>query len=208
MTPQRVLVGYITRAGYVREVAEAIAQRLQAHGYETDVADLELSIRHPRKYEAVVLGCGARFGHHPSAMASFIAQHRARLVQRPTGFFSVERDAAKPDAMTALFERTEWRPVWTLALQGLQGARLRRLRAWLQDRLDKRVSRVAAPTDWARIESFADSVAADLTARASRRPVITTECARRAPVSAPSETAQTVATARGPASPAVRRGPG
>jgi menaquinone-dependent protoporphyrinogen IX oxidase len=168
MKPPHVLVGYITRAGYVRDVAEAIARRLQARGIETDVADLELAIRHPRKYDAVVLGCGARLGHHPTAMASFIAQHRARLGQRPTAFFSVERDAATPDAMTKLFERTEWRPTWTLALPGVRGARLRRLRAWVQDRLDKRVSRVEAPTDWARIESFADQIASEVTARATQ----------------------------------------
>lgn len=169
MKPARILVGYITRTGYVRSVAEAIALRLQTHGFETDVADLELCIRQPRKYDAVVLGCATRFGHHPPAMAQFIAQHRARLGDRPTAFFSVAKAGPETHATENLFDRTGWRPSWLLALQGIQGARLRRLRAWLQDRLDKRVSHVEAPTDWARIESFADQIAVSVDAwRASR----------------------------------------
>lgn len=157
---QKILVGYITRAGYTRTVAEAIARRLHERGFETDVVDLEISIRHPRKYHAVILGSAVRFGHHPTAMQEFIARNRRALTDRPTAFFSVERKPATDEAMQALFRETEWQPQRTLAVLGVQGELFRRTVAWVQDRLDATsVTHVAAPTDWARIDAFADEVA-------------------------------------------------
>ena len=169
MSP-KILVGYITRAGYTRTVAEAIARRLHEHDLETDVVDLELSLRQPRKYHAVILGSAVRFGHHPTAMHEFITMNRAALMDRPTAFFSVERKPATDEAMQALFRQTEWQPLRTLAVRGVQGALLRRTVAWVQDRLDATsVTHVAAPTEWARIDAFADEVAELVRARTERQ---------------------------------------
>jgi menaquinone-dependent protoporphyrinogen oxidase len=154
-----ILVGYITRAGYTRTVARAIDRRLRELGFQTDVADLELCIRHPPAYDAVVLGSAVRFGHHPTAMQQFIAENHAALCDRPTAFFSVERHPAG-DATEKLFRLTNWRASCVLTLPGVRGALLRRTIAWVEDRLEKSATPPTAPTDWARIDRFANDIAA------------------------------------------------
>lgn len=155
-----VLIGYITRAGYTREVARAVGQRMRDRGFDTDVADLELCIRHPERYDAVVLGCAVRFGHPSMTMARFIAEHRATLEALPTGFFSVDGSRSPQKHLDEFFQLTDWHPSRVLAVPGVQGARVRRAIAWIQDRLEsKSVTRVEAPTDWSRIAAFADQVA-------------------------------------------------
>lgn len=160
MHPSQILVAYITRAGYTRRVATAIAQRLREQGHEVDLADLELAIRHPEQYDAVVLGCATRFGHPADAMARFVHKHRRALATRPTGYFSVDGTDDARAHLDAWLQQTAWRPTCVLTVPGIRGARLRKALEWLQDRLDATsIKHVQAPTDWERVRAFADDIA-------------------------------------------------
>lgn len=156
-----ILVGYITRAGYTRRVATAIAQRLRDRGFEVDLADLELCIRRPAKYDAVILGCAVRFRRPATAMTKFVVRHREALATRPTAFFAVDGTKDAAAHVDTFLEETGWHPSLTCIVPGVRGARLRRAYAWLQDRVEaKSIKRVEAPTDWARIDAFAEDLAA------------------------------------------------
>lgn len=160
MAPQ-ILVGYITRAGYTREVATAIAQRLRDHDLETDVADLELCIRHASHYDATILLCATHFGHPAATMAAFITENRDALARQPTAYVSVDSSGDAMPHVDRFFRTTGWHPDRVLVIPGVRGAHLRRAIAWVQDRIESTsVMHVVAPTDWDRVRAFADELAA------------------------------------------------
>ena len=146
MESRRVLVAFITRSGYTRVVAKAIAQHLRDAGFEVDIADLELCTRHPERYDAVVLGCAVHHGHHANALATWIEENRDVLKDRVTALFSVDGD----HRASALFERTDWRPDQLLVLTAEREPLLRRLlNEW------RGQARSRPPTlDWPRISAF------------------------------------------------------
>jgi menaquinone-dependent protoporphyrinogen oxidase len=168
----KILVAYVTRSGFTRTVAQRIATVLRLRGHEVDVADLELCIRHPETYDAVILGSGVRLGHHAQIVADFITEHRAVLAGRPCAFFSVDRNAYKTVAsdpkhhMNELFEKVNWHPRHALAVAGKldyrEHALPRRLAMRVHSRLDHAptdTSRDHVLTDWRRVKAFADQFA-------------------------------------------------
>lgn len=168
MSSPEVLVGYITRAGYTREVATAIAQRLRARGCEVDLADLELCIRHPERYDAVVLGCAVRFGHPAAAMAKFILENHRALATRPAAFFSIDGTRRAAEHLETFLRDVAWRPTRSATFVGVRGARVRRAIEWLKDRVESTsIRHVDAPTDWRRIAAFADELATSLSGESS-----------------------------------------
>jgi menaquinone-dependent protoporphyrinogen IX oxidase len=171
----RVLVGYITRTGYLRTVASSLAKRLRAHGFEVHLADLELCTRHPERFDAVILGSGVRFGQPGDAMIEYITEHRDALVDRPVGFFVVDHAARATRHLTRFFDRARWRPPHVLALPGITGAKWRRTVEWFRETfLEARGPHVEAPTEWRNVEAFADELATAIRAagpRADRGPL-------------------------------------
>lgn len=164
MEPRRVLVAYITRSGYTRIVARAIAQRLRDRGIEAELADLELCLRHPERYDAVVLGCAVRHHRHAEAMAEFIAEHRDALTDRITGFFAIDT-AQQLDGHTArLLNRLRWHPTHVLVLRGTRQPLFRELLRNLRGGPP-----APHPTgEWPRITAFADELASRIQNTAPR----------------------------------------
>ncbi|MBL9014190.1 MAG: hypothetical protein JNL83_08435 [Myxococcales bacterium] len=150
METRRVLVAFITRSGYTRLVAKAIAQRLRGAGLEVDVADLELCTRHPERYDAIVLGGAVHHGHHSEALATWIEENREALDERLTALVSIERGDHTP----ALFAHTHWRPTRVLVLTAVHEPLVRRLMRELRDQ-----AAPAAPTlDWSKISAFVEEL--------------------------------------------------
>jgi menaquinone-dependent protoporphyrinogen oxidase len=83
-----VLVAYATKHGSTREVAEAVAKRLQAYGMATfvrsagDVTGLE-------GYDAVVLGSAIYLGRLHVDARNFLRRHRREIGVRPLAVFAI-----------------------------------------------------------------------------------------------------------------------
>jgi menaquinone-dependent protoporphyrinogen oxidase len=120
----RILVAYVTRSGYTRLVAKAIANQLRAHGHSVDEADLEVTIRQPKDYDVVVVGSAIRFGKHSPVIATWIAEHQRDLALRPCAFFSVDHSAFASRGVDPrghvepLFHRLDWHPRHHAAFAG------------------------------------------------------------------------------------------
>jgi len=100
MTPT-VLVAYATKHGSTREVAEAIAERLEAHGIAaftrpaSDVGSLE-------GYEGVVLGGAIYMGRLHADARDFLRRHRSSLEVLPVAVFALgPRTLAEEDVASS-----------------------------------------------------------------------------------------------------------
>lgn len=83
-----ILVGYATRYGSTREVAEAIATTLCDCGLDVDLQPMR-DVRALTEYSAVVLGAPLiMFRWHKDARR-FLARHRTALMERPVAVFAL-----------------------------------------------------------------------------------------------------------------------
>ncbi|HYG58218.1 MAG TPA: flavodoxin domain-containing protein [Symbiobacteriaceae bacterium] len=81
-----VLVGYVSRYGSTKEVAEAIAGTLRKCGLSVDTRPLR-EVRTLGEYGAVVLGAPLfMFRWHKDALG-FLARHQKALMERPVAVF-------------------------------------------------------------------------------------------------------------------------
>ncbi|RIK55099.1 MAG: flavodoxin [Chloroflexi bacterium] len=83
-----VLVGYATRYGSTREVAETVAATLRAQGLAVEVQPLR-AVRSLAGYRAVVVGAPLFLFRWHSDALRFLARHRAALAQRPVAVFAL-----------------------------------------------------------------------------------------------------------------------
>ena len=84
----KVLVGYATRAGSTREIAEAVAAALRESGLEVELQPLR-KVRTVEGYRAVVLGAPLYIGHWHKDAQRFLSRHREALAGRPVAVFTV-----------------------------------------------------------------------------------------------------------------------
>jgi len=83
-----VLVGYVSRYGSTREVAEAVASTLRESGLAVDMQPLR-EVGSLAEYSAVVLGAPLfMFRWHKDAL-SFLARHHKALMERPVAVFAL-----------------------------------------------------------------------------------------------------------------------
>ena len=172
----RILIAYASSYGQTRKIADAIAAELGRYGHVVELASAFAGTPPPASdYDAVILGSRIQFGAHARAILAYITSNRAALAEIPSYFFSVSMSAAgatSPDPegyLEQLFTATRWRPRAALAIAGglpyrHYGAILR----FVMKRLSRRgghatdTSRDHEYTDWAQVQRFAASVAADL----------------------------------------------
>jgi len=83
-----VLIGYASRQGSTRGVAERIATRLGAHSIDAEVRSLDPAMD-PSAYDAVVLGGPVYDGSWPPEATEFVYRHRDALATRPVWLFSL-----------------------------------------------------------------------------------------------------------------------
>ena len=81
-----VLIGYATRYGSTREVAEEVATALQENGFKADVLSMR-EIKTISGYSAVVLGSPLFMFHLHKDVMRFLSRHRKALTERPVAFF-------------------------------------------------------------------------------------------------------------------------
>ena len=98
-----VLVGYATRGGATREVAEAIAAGIRQAGHTVEVADLK-STPTIDGIDAAVIGSGIQAGVWYSESLQWLDQNAAALGDRPVALFNVcltAQDPAQRDSALA-----------------------------------------------------------------------------------------------------------
>jgi menaquinone-dependent protoporphyrinogen oxidase len=84
----RILVGYATRYGSTREVAEAIAATLRESGLEIDLEPVR-NVRTLERYRAIVLGAPLYIGRWHKDAQRFLSTHQEALAQRPVAVFTL-----------------------------------------------------------------------------------------------------------------------
>lgn len=84
--PASILVGYATRYGSTREVAETIANVLREDGLAVDVQPLR-EVRTLYTYSAVILGAPLYMFHWHKDALRFLARHREALTELPVAVF-------------------------------------------------------------------------------------------------------------------------
>ncbi|MGZ4568591.1 MAG: flavodoxin domain-containing protein [Blastococcus sp.] len=83
-----VLVAYASRHGATHGVAERIAARLRAHGFDVHLDPL-LGREDVRRFEAVVVGSPVYSGHWEDEAVAFVRRNAAALAGHPVWTFSV-----------------------------------------------------------------------------------------------------------------------
>jgi len=86
--PESILVGYASRYGSTREVAEAVAAILSEKGLDVDLQPLQ-KVGSLEPYRAVVLGAPLFIGHWHKDARSFLARHQESLAKVPVALFTL-----------------------------------------------------------------------------------------------------------------------
>jgi len=113
-----ILLLYFSVYGQTRKICEALRTELAAQGVAVELRPLAEAGEGLERYDAIVIGASIRHGKHNPAVFEFIAQHRALLESKPSGFFSVNLVARKPAKntpetnpyMKAFVSRSPWKP--------------------------------------------------------------------------------------------------
>ncbi len=96
----KALILYSSRDGQTREIASYIANKLKEQ-QECDVMNiLHADAVDWTKYDRVLIGASIRYGHFHPKVEKFVKQHLNELSKRPSGFFSVNLTARKPEKRT------------------------------------------------------------------------------------------------------------
>jgi menaquinone-dependent protoporphyrinogen oxidase len=83
-----VLVAYATHRGSTREVADAVATTLRAHGLQVDVRPAG-EVAEVTSYDAVVLGAAIYMGRLHADARKLLKQQRDALATRPFAIFAM-----------------------------------------------------------------------------------------------------------------------
>jgi menaquinone-dependent protoporphyrinogen oxidase len=94
---KKVLVVYATRAGSTGEVAQAIAERLCAGGFDAEVRPVD-DVSALDGVQAVVLGSAIRYGAWLPEMTKFVESRRSELSRLPLALFTLHMQALGDDA--------------------------------------------------------------------------------------------------------------
>lgn len=91
----RVLVTYASRHGSTKEIAEHIAEKLQASGMEAEAQPVEAA-RDLETYDAFVVGSATYYGHWLKEATAFVKQNSDALASWPVWLFSSGPLGAEP----------------------------------------------------------------------------------------------------------------
>ena len=83
-----VLVGYATRSGSTREIANAVASRLRESGSAVDLQPLR-DVKTLDGYRSVVIGAPLYMFHWHKDALGFLGRHREALTQRVVAVFAL-----------------------------------------------------------------------------------------------------------------------
>lgn len=175
-----ILLAFASSHGQTRDIACALAARLESRGHAVELADATLALPGPAGFDAVILGSRVQNGRHAPSIERYARIHRLALAALPSAFFSVSMSAAQhgagPDPngyIERFFTLTGWRPACVTAFGGaLKYTRY----GWLLRQVMRFIARRGGHatdtrrdhhyTDWAAVARFADHVAGAITPRA------------------------------------------
>jgi menaquinone-dependent protoporphyrinogen oxidase len=83
----RVLVGYASKHGSTREIAERVASRLQQPGRDVDLRSIVESFD-AAGFDAFVLGSSIYMGHWNKDAVAFVHRKNSEILGLPTLLFS------------------------------------------------------------------------------------------------------------------------
>lgn len=113
-----ILLLYFSVYGQTRKICETIRDELATLGVTAELRPLLEAGTDLERFDAIVIGASIRHGKHNPAVFEFIERNRALLEARPSGFFSVNLVARKPQKnrpetnpyVKAFVARTPWKP--------------------------------------------------------------------------------------------------
>ena len=159
----KILVAYASKQGSTAEIAQAIAQELQAAGHSADAAEVT-GIASLAGYAGIVIGGPMYMGHIDPRVGKFMKRHAGELAKLPVAGFVVCLAAASKDP-----EGMEWAgkalhkalgPVQPVAETIFAGKLEPEKLPWFQRWIIKRVnSPVGDFRDWDAIRAWARDVA-------------------------------------------------
>lgn len=176
---KRILILYSTVDGHTLEIGQRLVRRLATRGHDATLCELTAAGATPPRpladWDVVVIGASIRYGRFRGAVTRFVHDHEALLARRPTAFFGVNAVARKPLKATPqtnpyvrrFLARVPWRPTLGAVFGGkidyprynALERNVIRLIMWLTGGpTDPRGS--TDFTDWARVDAFADQIAA------------------------------------------------
>lgn len=161
----KILILYGSSEGQVAKVAEHISEVMYEKGFATDIINahslpMDFSLVH---YTAAMIGSSIHAGRFQQYIQEFVQQHRARLNNMPSAFFSVSliekypalaSDMPLQKKIVHFLEETGWHPQSTASFAGaLAYSRY----DYFQRMLLKRIARtIQAPTDSTRDYEYTD----------------------------------------------------
>jgi menaquinone-dependent protoporphyrinogen oxidase len=86
MMVRSVLVGYATRYGSTKDVAEVIKETLGEHDLTVDLQPLR-EVRSLAEYSAVIMGAPLFMFHWHKEALNFLSRHHTHLAERPVAVF-------------------------------------------------------------------------------------------------------------------------
>ena len=169
---QKHLILYASHDGQTRKIAEAISRYMEDAGFSVQLMNLEecdeLSLE---SYASVLLGAPIRYGSHLKSARDFIATHAGLLNAMPSGFFSVNLTARKPEKrnpdtnryMQKFLRQSPWKPHY---MGVLAGALLYTTYRWYDRMMIRFIMKLTGGstdtskdieyTDWGCVKNFAD----------------------------------------------------
>ena len=106
----KVLVAVASRHGSTKEIGAAIAEVLQASGFDVELADPD-DVDDLESLDAVVLGSAVYVGRWSASARAFVDRFAGRLAQRPVWLFSSgpggdpPAPVGDPEEITAVLRR-------------------------------------------------------------------------------------------------------
>lgn len=141
----RILIVYANRKRSTCAIADALALRLEHHGFAIEIGDPGTgTMPPPQDYDIVVLGVPTTFGRETELIATYIEHNRAGLSDVPSALFLVSTTGTTSDRDSfhrRFLRDVSWKPDLTAAFS-----------------LDS----VASPPNAMDVGAFADTIAADL----------------------------------------------
>lgn len=175
----RILIPFASVDGQTARIAERIGAVLARSGHAATPMPVDAPglARSLEEHDAVIVGGGIRYGHHPRYLEAAVREHFVAIATRPNAFFSVSLSAGGPGArppvaaryVEGFVKRTGWQPRRTASFAG--ALRYTKYNPFIRFMMrlivgaaggDTDTSRDYEYTDWQAVERFAAEFAAQL----------------------------------------------
>lgn len=173
---RRYLIACSTVDGHTLRICRHLQTRLESAGHTVSLLPMEEAARADlAAHDAVVVGASIRYGKHRPDVLAFADERLAALAGKPTAFFSVNIVARKPQKDRAetnpyvrkFLAQVRWKPTLVDVFAGKLDYPRYRFFDRLMIRFIMLVTRgptdptaVVEFTDWARVDAFAQRLAA------------------------------------------------